>query len=179
MPALSARLRTSVTAVGVPVLACALALAGLGAWTASGRAGSPPRVAVTKAYVFHPFGSTPETAAFFTLTNDGGSADRLVKITSPGTAAPPALSEHRMTSSGAAYRQPVDSATVPAGDGLTMTPHGIDVTVRPKGTWRPGDEIPFTLRFAHGKPLKVRAVVVRPGTETDRPGTQADRSGLP
>lgn len=71
MSVLSARLRTSFTAVGVPVLACGIALAGLGAWTASGRAGSPPHVAVTKAYVYQSFGSTPETAAFFTLTNDG------------------------------------------------------------------------------------------------------------
>ncbi|MFF2007527.1 copper chaperone PCu(A)C [Streptomyces sp. NPDC058195] len=170
MPVTSARLRAPLAAAGIPVLACGLALAGLGAWTASGRAGSPPHVAVTKAYVFQPFGSAQETAAFFTLTNDGGSADRLVEITSSGTTAPPALSEHRMTSSGAAYRRPVASADVPAGDGLTMTPHGIDVTVRPKGVWRPGDEISFTLRFAYGKPLRVRAVVVRPGTRTDRPG---------
>uniref|UniRef100_UPI002F90EAF7 copper chaperone PCu(A)C n=1 Tax=Streptomyces sp. NBC_01592 TaxID=2975889 RepID=UPI002F90EAF7 len=165
----SSRLCAPATAVGVPVLACALALAGLGAWTANGHAGSPPHVAVTKAYVYQSFGSTPETAAFFTLTNDGGSADRLVGVNSPDTAAPPALSKHRMTSSGAAYRQLVDSVVVPAGGGLTMAPHGIDVTVRPKGTWRPGEEVSFTLRFAGGRPLKVRAVVVRPGTETDLP----------
>ncbi|MFJ3123047.1 copper chaperone PCu(A)C [Streptomyces sp. NPDC086993] len=168
MSVLSARLRTSFTAVGVPVLACGIALAGLGAWTASGRAGSPPHVAVTKAYVYQSFGSTPETAAFFTLTNDGGSADRLVHIASTDTVAPSRLSEHHMTSSGGAYRQPVDSVTVPAKDGLTMTPHGTDVTVRPKGTWRPGEEVSFTLRFARGKPLKIRAVVVRPGAPTDR-----------
>ncbi|MFC9753665.1 copper chaperone PCu(A)C [Streptomyces sp. NPDC056921] len=167
MPVLPTRLRTSATAAGVPVLACSLALAGLGAWTADGRAGSPPHVAVTKAYVYRSSGSTPETAAFFTLTNDGGSADRIVGVDSPDTAAPPSLSEHRMTSSGAAYRQLVDSVIVPAGDGLTMAPHGIDVTVRPKRTWRPGEEVSFTLRFADGRPLKVRAVVVRPGTETD------------
>lgn len=33
-----------------------------------------------------------------------------------------------------------------------MTPHGIDVTVRPKGTWRPGEEVSFTLRFAQESP---------------------------
>ncbi|MFJ6854109.1 copper chaperone PCu(A)C [Streptomyces sp. NPDC091271] len=169
MPVASARLRTSLTAVGVPVLACGTALAGLGAWTANGHAGSPPHVAVTKAYVYQPTGPTPETAAFFTLTNDGGSADRLVHIASTGTVTPPRLSEHRMTSHGGAYRQPVDSVTVPAGDGLTMTPHGIDVTVRPKGTLRLGEEVSFTLRFAHGKPLRIRAVVVRPGAKTDLP----------
>ncbi|MFJ9682215.1 copper chaperone PCu(A)C [Streptomyces sp. NPDC101194] len=169
MPVPSARLRAPLAAVGVPVLACALALCGLGTWAASGRAGSPPHVAVANAYVYQPLGSTPETAAFFVLTNDGGSADRLVKVASRDTAAPPALSRHRMTSFGSAYRQPVDSATVPAEDGLTMAPHGIDVTVRPKGKWRAGGEVSFTLHFAHGKPLRVRAVVVRPGTETDRP----------
>ncbi|MGW2183834.1 copper chaperone PCu(A)C [Streptomyces sp. NPDC001732] len=169
MPAASARPRAPLAAAGAPVLACAIALAGLGTWAANGGAGSPPHVTVTRAYVYQPSGSTPETAAFLTLTNDGGSADRLVEITSPDTAVPPALSEHRMTSSGAAYRRPVESAAVPAGDGLTMSPHGIDVTVRPKGTWRPDEEISFTLRFTHGKPLSVRAVVVRPGTGTGRP----------
>ncbi|MFG2601151.1 copper chaperone PCu(A)C [Streptomyces sp. NPDC048462] len=168
MPAVSARLRTSFTAAGAPVLACGLALAGLGAWTANGHAGSPPRVAVSKAYVYLPTVPTPETAAFFTLTNVGGSADRLVHIASTDTVAPPRLSEHHMTSSGGAYRQPVSSVVVPAGEGLTMTPHGIGVTVHPKGTWRSGEKISFTLRFEHGEPLRVRAVVVRPGEQTDR-----------
>ncbi|WP_406144253.1 copper chaperone PCu(A)C [Streptomyces sp. NBC_01012] len=168
MTVLPVRLRTSLSAVGVPVLACGSALAGLGAWTAGGHAGSPPHVAVAKAYVYRPTGPTPETAAFFTLTNDGGSTDRLVDISSPDTVAPPRLSEHHMTPSGGAYRQPVDSAAVLAEDSLTMTPHGIDVTVKPKGTWLPGEEVSFTLRFAHGRPLTVRAVVVRPGATTDR-----------
>ncbi|MFG2539335.1 copper chaperone PCu(A)C [Streptomyces sp. NPDC048511] len=167
MSDVSARRRTSFTAIGVPVLACGMALAGLGTWTANGHAGSPPHVAVTKAYVFQPTGPTPETAAFFTLANDGGSSDRLVHIASTDTAAPPRLSEHHMTSFGGAYRQPVESVTVPAGDGLTMTPHGIDVTVRPKGTLRLGEEVSFTLRFAHGEPLRIQAVVVRPGARTD------------
>ncbi|NEC09600.1 copper chaperone PCu(A)C [Streptomyces sp. SID7909] len=169
MTLVESRLRTSLTAVGVPILAGGLALAGLGAWTASGRAGSPPHVGVTRAYVYQSFGSTPETAAFFTLTNDGGSADRLVRVTSPDTTEPPALSEHRMTSSNGAYRQSVDSILVPARDGLVMKPHGNDVTVRPKTPWRPGEVVSFTLHFAHGKPLRVDAAVVRPGTEQNRP----------
>ncbi|MGW1407245.1 copper chaperone PCu(A)C [Streptomyces sp. NPDC002403] len=160
------RLRASVAAVGVPLLACGLALAGLVAWTAGGRAGTPPDVAVTEAYVFQPLGTTPETAAFFTLTNDGGSADRLIAVTSPDTAVQPVLSRHHMTSSGAAYRRPVDSAAVPARGGLTMAPHGIDVTVRPLETWRPGERVAFTLHFAHRAPVTVEATVVRPGTVT-------------
>ncbi|WP_405898963.1 copper chaperone PCu(A)C [Streptomyces sp. NBC_00727] len=168
-PTPDSRLRTSLTAAGVPVLACGLALGGLGAWTASGRAGSPPHVGVARAYVYQSFGSTPETAAFFTLTNDGGSADRLVRVTSPDTTEPPGLSGHRMTSSNGAYRQPVDSILVPARAGLAMNPHGNDVTVRPRTPWRPGEVVSFTLHFAHGKPLRVNAVVVRPGAEKNRP----------
>ncbi|MET8556548.1 copper chaperone PCu(A)C [Streptomyces sp. NPDC004959] len=167
MPGTFTRLRAPLTAVGVPVLACGLALAGLGTWAASGRAGSPAHVTVTKAYVYQPLGTTPETAAFFTLGNDGGSADLLTGLTSPDTVTSPALSRHRMTTSGAAYRQPVNSVPVPAENGLTMGPHGVDVTVQPKSTWHPGDQVSFTLRFAHGAPLTVRAVVVRPGADTD------------
>ncbi|MEU2024330.1 copper chaperone PCu(A)C [Streptomyces sp. NPDC016469] len=164
----TSRLRTSLTAVGAPVLACGLALGGLGAWTTSGRAGSPPRVAVAGAYVYQSFGLTPETAAFFALTNDGGASDRLVRVTSPDTTEPPELSEHRMTSANGAYRQPVDSVLVPAREGLTMNPHGNDVTVRPKTPWQSGDVVSFTLHFAHGRPLRVQAAVVRPGTGKNR-----------
>lgn len=157
------RLRTSLAAVAAPVLACALGLVGLGVWTTHGNAGSPSRVAVKGGYVFLRFGATPETAAFFTITNTGGSADRLLAVSSPRTAVPPELSRHRMTDSGAAYRQPATSATIPAGEGLTMDPHGVNVTVRPDTDWREGERIPFTLRFERGEPVTVLATVVRPG----------------
>lgn len=159
---LPARLRDPLAAVGVPVAACGLALAGLTAWTAHGNAGSPSHIAVPEGHVFLRLGATPETAAFFTLTNTGGSDDRLLSVTSPRAAVPPALSRHRMTPSGA-YRQPVTTAAIPAGEGLTMAPTGIDVTVRPKGDWRAGEHIPFTLRFERAEPVTVSATVVRPG----------------
>ncbi|WP_371789809.1 copper chaperone PCu(A)C [Streptomyces sp. NBC_01471] len=162
---LPARLRASLTAVGAPVVACGLALAGLSAWTTHGNAGRPPRIAVTQGHAFLRLGTTPETAAFFTITNTGGSADRLLSVTSPRAAAPPALSQHRMTPSGA-YRRPVATATVPAGEGLTMAPAGIDVTVRPNSDWQEGEHIPFTLRFEHAKPVTALATVVRPGHNT-------------
>ncbi|MEU0836865.1 copper chaperone PCu(A)C [Streptomyces sp. NPDC005969] len=164
---LPAWLRTSLTAVVGPVLACGLALAGLGAWTTQGNAGSPPRLTVTESSVYIRFGETPETAAFFTITNTGGSADRLLSVTSPSVAMQPELSLHRMTDSGAAYRQPAASARIPAHEGLTMSPHGIDVTVRPEGDWHEGERILFTLRFERSKPISLLVTVVRPGRKAD------------
>ncbi|MDF4248805.1 copper chaperone PCu(A)C [Streptomyces sp. WMMB303] len=160
---LLARLRGPVAAVATPVLACGLSLAGLGAWTAAGNAGSPPRLAVAEGHVYQRLGNTPETAAFFTITNTGGSPDRLLAVSSPRTKVPPALSRHRMTRSGAAYRWPVEDVVIPAEEGLTMDPHGTDVTVRPDGDWRLGRRIPFTLHFERGGPLTVLATVIRPG----------------
>lgn len=58
----------------------------------------------------------------------------------------------------------MDSAAVPAGESLTMSPLGTDVTVRAKETWREGDLVPFTLHFARSGQIKALAVVVRPGT---------------
>ncbi len=158
-----ARLRGPVSAVAAPVLACGLSLAGLGAWTAVGNAGSPPQLAVTEGHVYQRLGNTPETAAFFTITNTGGSPGRLVAVSSPRTKVPPALSRHRMTRSGAAYRSPVEDVVIPAEEGLVMDPHDTDVTVRPEGDWRLGQRIPFTLHFERGAPLTVLATVVRPG----------------
>ncbi|MEU3190736.1 copper chaperone PCu(A)C [Streptomyces sp. NPDC006992] len=163
---LIARLRGPVAVAATPVLACGLSLAGLGAWTAGGNAGSPARLAVTGGHVYQRLGNTPETAAFFTITNTGGSPDRLLAVSSPHTKVPPALSRHRMTRSGAAYRWPVEGVAIPAEDELTMDPHGTDVTVRPEGDWRLGQRIPFTLHFERGGPLTVLATVVSAGDRT-------------
>ncbi|MFJ7630074.1 hypothetical protein ACIQZN_26640 [Streptomyces sp. NPDC097595] len=64
---------------------------------------------------------------------------------------------------------PHDMGGMSGMDGLTMNPHGNDVTVRPKSPLRPGEVVSFALHFAHGKPLRVNAVVVRPGTEKNLP----------
>jgi len=146
-----------------PVVACGLALGGLTTWVALGRAGSPPRIEVTAGRVFLPFGENRETAAFFRIANPGGAQDLLVDITSSAVEGGIALSRHRTTDDGAAYREETDSVAVPAFEGLTMSPHGVDVTVRADAAWRSGSLVPFTLHFRHSGPKKVLAVVVRPG----------------
>ncbi|MFI9175852.1 copper chaperone PCu(A)C [Streptomyces lincolnensis] len=158
------RVTDSLIAALAPVAACSVALGGLTTWVAQGNAGSPARIAVTDGRVFLPFGGPRETAAFFRVTNSGGADDLLVKVTSSATGGDATLSRHRMAGARTAYDQTVDSAAVPAGDSLAMSPAGTAVVVRPKETWREGDLVPFTLHFARSGRITALAVVVRPGT---------------
>lgn len=164
-PIAGRRLGDTALAALVPVAACSVALAGLTTWTGTGGAGSPARISVTEGRVLLPAAGVPETAAFFRLTNEGGSADRLVRVTSPDAPGGVTLSRHRMTGRNSAYRDAIDSVGIPAGDSLAMAPGGVDLTVSaPSGRWRSGDLVSFTLEFRRGGPVKVLAVVVRPGT---------------
>ncbi|MGQ4384776.1 copper chaperone PCu(A)C [Streptomyces sp. SAS_270] len=158
------RLTDTLPALLAPLAVCGLALGGLSTWTAYGNAGSPARIEVTGGKVFAPSGATPVTAAFFRITNSGGAGDRLLKVTSTeaGTGRP-TLSRHAMTSSNTASDQTVNSAAVPAGESLAMSPDGLDVTVPAKKGWQPGDLVSFTLHFERSGAVKILAVVVRPG----------------
>ncbi|WP_326615869.1 copper chaperone PCu(A)C [Streptomyces decoyicus] len=170
------RLVDALLAALAPATACSVALGGLATWAAVGKAGSPARIAVSSGRVLLPYADGTETAAFFDIANIGGADDRLVKVTSSGTAGEIGLSRHRTTKSGAAYRSIVVSATVAAGSELAMSPHGLDVTVgvtpparakpRAGGTykarWRAGDLVSFTLHFERSGAIKAPAVVIRP-----------------
>lgn len=162
---MTSRPRTSdaLLTVLAPVAACAVALGALTAWVDTGRAGGPPRIEVAPGRVFLPFGDTEDTAAFFDITNSGGAEDRLVAVASDEDGREPTLSRHRMTDSGAAYRAAVGSAPVPAGGDLSMTPLGLDVTLRAGPGWHVGDVVPFTLYFEHSGRVETSAVVVLPG----------------
>ncbi|MGW1285638.1 copper chaperone PCu(A)C [Streptomyces sp. NPDC001118] len=157
------RLTDSLLAALAPVAAFSLALAGLTTWVTAGQAGRPARIAVTSGRVLLPYGATTETAAFFTVTNSGGADDRLVRVTSSRTGGDIGLSRHRMSGRTAAYRDAVDSVSVPAGGAVAMSPRGPAVTLRARPGWRAGDLVPFTLHFAHSGAVRTLAVVVRPG----------------
>ncbi|MEV6264683.1 copper chaperone PCu(A)C [Streptomyces sp. NPDC051784] len=157
-PATVRRLKASASAAAAPVAACLVALVGLTGWTSLGRAGTPPDIAVSRARVFQPTGGTPDTAAFFRITNKGGAPDMLTEVTSPSVPGGIALSRHRMTTRGAAAR-----LAVPAHGTLDMTPMSSDVTVPAYRNWRAGDSVWFDLRFGHSGTVRVRAEVVRPG----------------
>ncbi|MEV6757030.1 copper chaperone PCu(A)C [Streptomyces sp. NPDC051214] len=156
------RLQQSALAVAAPVAACLVALGGLTAWTSLGHAGTPPDLRVTRAHVFQPTGEATETAAFFRITNQGSSADELTEVTSPAVPDGIALSRHRMTPKGAAYRAAANRLQVPAQGTLDMTPRSSDVTVPADRDWRVGDRIAFDLHFEHSGTVRVSAEVVRP-----------------
>jgi copper(I)-binding protein len=157
------RLRDGALAALVPVAACSVALAGLTAWVGTGRAGSPAVVRVTEGKVLLPSDGVPETAAFFHIANEGGSADTLVRITARDVPGEITLSRHRMRQGNAAYRSTIDSVSVAAGDSLAMSPSGVDLTVPvPSDQWRSGDLVSFTLEFRRSGRVKVLAVVVPP-----------------
>ncbi|MBX7549788.1 copper chaperone PCu(A)C [Streptomyces sp. NPDC004232] len=157
------RLTDTLLAAAVPVAACSLALGGLTTWVGAGKAGSPARIAVTSGRVFLPYGGSTETAAFFDVSNLGGADDRLVKVTSTDTRGEITLSRHRATDSGAAYKADVNSVTLPAGGELSMSPHGVDLTLRARAGWQAGDLVSFTLHFERSAPVRTIAVVIRSG----------------
>ncbi|MEU9992602.1 copper chaperone PCu(A)C [Streptomyces sp. NPDC048045] len=149
----------------VPVAASSLALAGLTTWAGTGNAGSPARIRVTEGRVLLPVAGASQTAAFFRITNEGGSADRLVDVTSPDAPGGIRLSRHHMSTAATAYRSSVDSIGIQAGKSVAMSPYGVDLTVTaPAGAWRPGDLVSFTLTFSRSGRVELPAVVVRPGT---------------
>ncbi|MEH6375774.1 copper chaperone PCu(A)C [Streptomyces sp. KLMMK] len=144
----------------VPVLACAVTLGGLGAWTASGAAGRPPAVTVEDARVLLPFGRD-DTAAFFRVRNDGDVDDELVGVDAPTAGG--AMLSRTVVRKGAGTMQMVRSVTVPAGGTLEMSPHGLDVMVSAPPRLRLGDRLPVVLKFRGAGAVRVEAEVVRPG----------------
>ncbi|WP_019073667.1 copper chaperone PCu(A)C [Streptomyces hokutonensis] len=157
------KLRDTALAALVPVAACSVALAGLTAWTGTGRAGTPARLRVTDGRLLLPSAGADETSAFFRVANEGGSADRLIRVTSPRAPGGIALSEHRMTEGNAAYDTEIGSVDIAAGDSLAMSPTGVGLTVSAtSGQWRSGDLVPFTFEFRRSGRVTVLAVVVRP-----------------
>ncbi|MFF0515558.1 copper chaperone PCu(A)C [Streptomyces sp. NPDC004250] len=156
------RLTDTALAALAPVVACGVALGGLTAWTGAGGAGSPTvRINVSYGRVFLPFGETTETSAYFDITNTGDTDDRLIAVTCSGREA--GLSRHVMTPSGAAAKKSLDSVDVSAGAGLSMSPHGVDVTLTAQPGWRPGVLVRFTLIFERRGSVDTLAVVTRPG----------------
>lgn len=158
------RLREGLRAAIVPVVACALALAGLTAWTSAGAAGSPPQIAAGNGRVLLPDGRGRDTAAFFDITNVGGADDQLTEVTSSGVEGT-LLSRRESSGLGPDVVRTAAPVRVPAGGTVTMSPLDLSVTTRTKETrWEAGDMVPFVLHFRYSAPVEVMAVVVRPGS---------------
>ncbi|OKI04970.1 hypothetical protein A6A06_09810 [Streptomyces sp. CB02923] len=153
--------RAALRSAAVPLLAGVLTLGCLTAWTATGNAGTPPRLRVTDGRILTA-SNTEVTAAFFTISNTGTTPDELTGVTGPaglramvGRDVEVAEGAHRMEMAGA--------VTVPARGELRMAPTGVDVMVSPPPRLAPGDRLTFTLHFRDSGPVTVEAVAVRPG----------------
>ncbi|MEV5598397.1 copper chaperone PCu(A)C [Streptomyces sp. NPDC052496] len=145
----------------VPLLTGALTLGCLTAWTVTGNAGTPPQLHVTDGRILTA-SNTEATAAFFTISNTGTTADELTGVTGPaglqamvGRDVEVAEGAHRMEMAG-----PV---TVPARGELRMAPTGLDIMVSPPPHLAPGDRLTLTLHFRNSTPVTAQAVAVRPG----------------
>ncbi|MEU4212570.1 copper chaperone PCu(A)C [Streptomyces sp. NPDC026206] len=145
----------------VPLVACAVALGGLTAWTASGAAGRPAAVTVEDARVLVPFG-IENTAAMFRLRNAGDADDELIGVDVPSAGG--AMLSRTVVKNGAGSMRMVPSATVPARGTLKMTPHGLDIMVYRPPQVRVGDRLPFVLRFRESGTIRAEATVVRAGS---------------
>lgn len=126
---------------------------------AGAKAASPAHLAVTGGYIPQPL-LTDMAAAYFTVTNTGGTAARLTSVSS-GLAAHATL--HRTTDD---TMQQVMSLPVPAGGKLTLSTGGNHVMLEDL-SHKPavGDKVTLTLHFAHATPATVTVTVpVRPTT---------------
>ncbi|WP_433235967.1 copper chaperone PCu(A)C [Actinomadura nitritigenes] len=142
-----------------PLLAGAVTLGSLSAWTMSGRAGRPADVRVSDAWVMAPM--APQTSAFFTLTNGGDASDVLFEVRSPASAA--TMIGRQAAHDGSGSMVMVDTLTVPAHGTVRMTPFTTDVMIQQTHPLTAGERVPFTLVFRRSGTVRVTAVVVPPG----------------
>lgn len=167
-PATRLTRRTRLGAAGLVVLAAAatggtMALTGCSSGTArtDAKSASPARLTVSGGYIPRPL-LTDMAAAYFTVTNSGGTAARLTSVTST-------LAAHATlhTTTADTMRQ-VTSLPVPAHGTLALR-NGGDHVMLEDLTRRPavGDTVTLTLHFAHASPATVTVTVpVRPTTYT-------------
>ncbi|MGC0421067.1 copper chaperone PCu(A)C [Embleya sp. AB8] len=146
-----------------PLVAAALALTLLTAWTASGQAGSAPKLSISDGRV-HLATNADATSAYFTIRNSGAANDELTAVTTPITT-DVGFSFHTYT--GYAGRMwMTKSLPIPANGLLGMTASGANIMLGNPPKLTPGETIPFTLHFRHSPPIHTTAVVIRPGTWT-------------
>ncbi|GHC43143.1 copper chaperone PCu(A)C [Streptomyces cinnamoneus] len=157
----SASLIRTARAALVPVAACAVALGGLTAWTASGAAGRPAGVTVEDARVLVPFG-IESTAAMVRLRNTGDEDDELVGVDVPSAGG--AMLSRTVVKNGAGTMRMVASVPVPARGTLEMSPHGLDIMVYRPPAVRVGERLPLVLRFRKSGTVRAEATVVRAGS---------------
>lgn len=140
-----------------PVAAACAAVLGLGALAGCGSSGSaaasPARISVSNAYI--PLPASPTMAvAYFDIGNSGGSADRLLNVSSP------AVQSAALNQSTATSMQTVDGVDVPAHGAAHLARGGTHVMLMGLGpSLRIGQRIQLTLTFRNSGAVTVEATV--------------------
>ena len=117
-------------------------------------------IVVSRAIVVAPpNASAPTIAAYFTIENQGASADQFTGI-STATAASAMLHETTNTD-GVMKMNMLDHLDIPAGATITMKPAQLHVMlVGPKAPYKVGEDVAFELNFATAGKMLVMAKVV-------------------
>lgn len=109
-------------------------------------------------------GQVPNSAAYMTLHNEGGEADRLLRAEA-AVAAAVELHTHVMEGDVARMRR-VDEIELPAGESVALAPGGLHVMlIGLEAPLQPGETFPLTLVFERAGVLEVTVEVRAPGRE--------------
>lgn len=142
------------------------ALAVLGALVV-GACGGGSGVDVTNARMGQPTG--PNAAVYFTASNQGDEADRLVGA-STDAAASAEVHETVMAEDGTMTMQSVEALDLPAGGTLVLEPGGYHLMLIDAERAEVGDTVKVTLTWEEAGEMTVDVEVVDPGETMDMGG---------
>ena len=122
---------------------------------------APPDIAVDDAWARATVPGRAFTAAYFTVTNEGGGNDQLVGVSTDAGQA----SLHSTSTDGGVMRmRPVQSIEIPANSTVALRPGGMHVMITGLDNPLPaGTAIPLELSFERSGKRRVEAAVRPPG----------------
>lgn len=117
-------------------------------------------LSVVGGWVTEPIGNVKNSAAYFTIENAGGGADRLTAVSTPA-AERAELHTHVMEDGVMKMRQVVQ-VEVPAGENVRFKPGGLHVMlIGLREPLKTGDRVPFTFTFEKAGRITVEFPVRR------------------
>ena len=147
--------------VALVLTMAALLFVGWKAWAAE------PAISITEAWARPTLGEGRTTAAYMTITNNGG-ADVVLKVVTSPKAESVEIHETKMTEDGVMQMRPLaEGLSIAPGATATLKPGGMHVMVMGlKDALPEGSELPLTLEFEGESSLDV-AVPVKKSTGGD------------
>lgn len=117
-------------------------------------------IAIFEPRVRLPPPGTGQTAAYFTMTNQGAVGDRLVSASSP-MAETLELHAHMKSADGMMMMREITAIDVPARATIPLSPGGLHIMLKGvKAEIKVGDNVPIELAFASGMRTQVQMPVV-------------------